>query len=34
MTGRPLELGNQTSIGGKLVYDKSNTNLPDQLNGR
>ncbi|QBI04904.1 TonB-dependent receptor [Pseudoduganella albidiflava] len=34
MTGRPLELGNQASIGGKLVYDKSNTNLPDQLNGK
>jgi TonB-dependent receptor len=34
MTGRPLDLGNQTSIGGKIVYDRSNTNLPDQLNGK
>jgi TonB-dependent receptor len=34
MTGRPLDLGNQTSVGGKIVYDKSNTNLPDQLNGK
>jgi TonB-dependent receptor len=34
MTGRPLELGNLTSIGAKAMYDKSNTNLPDQLKGR
>jgi TonB-dependent receptor len=34
MTGRPLDLGNQTSVGGKVVYDRSNTNLPDQMNGK
>ena len=34
MTGRPLDLGNQTSIGGKIVYDKSNTNLPDILSNK
>ena len=33
MTGRPLDLGNQTSVGVKVDYDKSNTNLPDQLKG-
>lgn len=30
MTGRPLDLGNQASFGGKLMYDTSNNNLPDQ----
>ncbi|MET0319105.1 MAG: TonB-dependent receptor [Duganella sp.] len=34
MTGRPLDLGNQTSIGGKMVYDQSNTNAPGQLKGK
>jgi len=34
MTGRPLDLGNQTSVGGKLVYDKSNTNEPGQMKGK
>jgi TonB-dependent receptor len=34
LTGRPLDLGNQTSIGGKVVFDKSNLNLPDQLSGK
>jgi TonB-dependent receptor len=34
MTGRPLDLGNQTSVGGKLVYDRSNINLPGQLKGK
>ncbi|HEX8605025.1 MAG TPA: TonB-dependent receptor [Pseudoduganella sp.] len=28
MTARPLDLGNQASIGGKFVYDTSNDNLP------
>jgi TonB-dependent receptor len=34
MTGRPLDLGNQTSVGGKMVYDQSNTNLPHELKGK
>jgi TonB-dependent receptor len=34
MTGRPLDLGNQTSVGAKIDYDKSNTNLPGQLKGK
>jgi TonB-dependent receptor len=34
MTGRPLDLGNQTSLGAKIDYDKSNTNLPGQLKGK
>jgi TonB-dependent receptor len=34
MTGRPLDLGNQTSIGGKIDYDQSNNNLPGQLKGK
>jgi TonB-dependent receptor len=34
MTGRPLDLGNQTSVGGKLVYDQSNINLPGMLKGK
>lgn len=34
ITGRPLQLGNQSSIGVKAVYDKSNTNLPAQLKGK
>jgi len=34
MTGRPLDLGNQTSVGAKIDYDRSNTNLPDQLKGK
>jgi TonB-dependent receptor len=34
MTGRPLDLGNQTSVGGKIVYDQSNTNLPSQMKGK
>ncbi|MET0983392.1 MAG: TonB-dependent receptor, partial [Telluria sp.] len=29
MTGRPLDLGNVASVGAKMVYDKSNNNLPD-----
>jgi len=29
MTARPLDLGNQVSVGAKAVYDKSNDNLPD-----
>jgi TonB-dependent receptor len=29
MTGRPLELGNVTSVGAKMVYDRSNDNLPN-----
>jgi TonB-dependent receptor len=34
MTGRPLDLGNQTSVGAKIDYDKSNTNLPEGLKGK
>jgi TonB-dependent receptor len=34
MTGRPLDLGNQTSVGAKIVYDKSNTNLPKEIGGK
>ena len=34
MTGRPLDLGNKTSIGAKLDYDRSNINLPGQLKGK
>nr|WP_175424972.1 TonB-dependent receptor [Pseudoduganella umbonata] len=30
MTARPLELGNMASIGGKVVYDTSNDNLPQE----
>jgi TonB-dependent receptor len=30
MTGRPLDLGNQASFGAKMVYDKSNNNLPSE----
>jgi TonB-dependent receptor len=33
MTGRPLDLGNQTSVGAKIDYDRSNVNLPSQLGG-
>jgi TonB-dependent receptor len=33
MTGRPLDLGNKTSIGAKIDYDRSNINLPGQLKG-
>jgi TonB-dependent receptor len=33
MTGRPLDLGNQASVGAKMVYDKSNNNLPDEVKG-
>jgi TonB-dependent receptor len=31
MTGRPLDLGNQASVGIKGVYDKSNNNLPENV---
>jgi TonB-dependent receptor len=34
MTGRPLDLGNQTSIGGKIDYDRSNNNIPGELKGK
>jgi len=34
MTGRPLDLGNQTSIGAKAMYDKSNSDQPAQMKGR
>jgi TonB-dependent receptor len=34
MTARPLDLGKQTSIGIKGVYDKSNNNLPDEDRAR
>jgi TonB-dependent receptor len=34
MTGRPLDLGNQTSIGGKIDYDRSNNNIPGLLKGK
>ncbi|GGY37632.1 TonB-dependent receptor [Pseudoduganella albidiflava] len=30
MTARPLDLGNMASIGGKVVYDTSNDNLPQE----
>lgn len=30
MTGRPLDMGNKSSFGAKVVYDESNDNLPDQ----
>jgi TonB-dependent receptor len=33
MTGRPLDLGNQTSVGGKIDYDRSNNNIPGLLKG-
>jgi len=31
MTGRPLDLGKQASIGAKMVYDTSNNNLPGDV---
>jgi TonB-dependent receptor len=34
MTGRPLDLGNQTSVGGKIVYDRSNVNLPAEIGSK
>ena len=33
MTGRPLDLGNQTSVGAKIDYDRSNNNIPGMLKG-
>ncbi|OON64612.1 TonB-dependent receptor [Massilia sp. KIM] len=30
MTGRPLDLGKQSSFGAKVMYDSSNDNLPQQ----
>jgi TonB-dependent receptor len=34
LTGRPLDMGNQASIGGKFVYDTSNNNLPNDIKAK